>query len=87
MGRGGVRAGAGRKPIHDEISARELCKSAIVTKFGSLEKGLQALLDSKEPQLQKFVFEHAVGKPKDTIEHSGEIAGTPQIILNFPKGD
>jgi hypothetical protein len=87
MARGGKREGAGRKPVHDEINARELCQSAIKKKFGSLEAGLKSLLDSAEPTLQKFIYEHAIGKPKDKVEHSGEIAGTPQIILNFPKGD
>jgi hypothetical protein len=60
MARGGARNGAGRKPVHDEINARELCKSAIINKFGSLEAGLKALLESNEPTLQKFVYEHRV---------------------------
>ena len=87
MPKGGIRVGSGRKPLHDGITSRELAKSAIVAKFGSIEAGLQSLLDSEEPVLLKFVYEHAIGKAKDVIEHSGEIAGTPQIILNFPKGD
>jgi hypothetical protein len=67
MARGGARNGAGRKPVHDEINARELCKSAIINKFGSLEEGLKALLESGEPTLQKFVYEHAIGKPQDKL--------------------
>jgi hypothetical protein len=68
-GKGGARVGAGRKPVHEEIKARDLAISAIVSKFGSLEKGLVSLLDSGEPTLVKFVYEHAIGKPKDTIDH------------------
>ena len=66
--KGGARPGAGRKPVHDEIKARELAISAIVTKFGSLEAGLISLLESNEPTLIKFVYEHAIGKPKEKLD-------------------
>ena len=70
---GGARPGAGRKPKHDEVKAKELAIKAIENKFGSLEKGLEYLIESQEPSLQKFVFEHAIGKPKEHVEHSGEV--------------
>lgn len=63
--KGGARAGAGRKPVHDEIHARDLSVAAIIRKFGSLEDGLVSLLESNEPSLIKFVFEHAIGKPRE----------------------
>lgn len=69
---GGSRPGAGRKPKVQEEQVRSLCISAIVKKHGSEEEGLQALLDSGEASLVKFVYEHAYGKPKDKIEHSGD---------------
>jgi hypothetical protein len=72
MGLGGKRAGAGRKPVHDEMKARDLCQTAIINKFGTLEDGLQFLLESNEPTLMKFVFEHAIGKPTDKIENVNE---------------
>ena len=72
MARGGSRPGAGRKPIHDEIQSRDMAISAIVNVYGSLEKGMEALLRTGEPSLQKFVFEHAIGKPREKVEHSGD---------------
>lgn len=72
MGHGGVRKGAGRKPVHDEVQAKELCQTAIISKWGSLELGLQFMLSTEEPALMKFVFEHAIGKPTEKIEHLNE---------------
>ena len=68
MPRGGARNGAGRKSIADEEKTREKAKAAILAKYETLEKGLQSLLDSKEPSLIKFVFEHAFGKPTDEVD-------------------
>lgn len=58
--------------MHDEIAARELAVQAIVTKFGGLEQGMVALLNSEEPSLVKFVWEHAIGKTPDKIIHKGD---------------
>ena len=67
MGVGGKRQGAGRKPVSYEISAREICQSAIIRKFGTLEKGIEYLLESEEPTLIKFAYEHAFGKPVERV--------------------
>jgi hypothetical protein len=75
-GKGGSRVGAGRKPIHSEVYAKDLATKAIVNKFGTLEAGLEFLIDSGEPNLLKFVFEHAIGKPKEKMEHSGAVEHT-----------
>jgi len=64
----GVPGRSGRKALHDDIKARDLCLQAIEANFGSLLEGLQALLQSGEPTLIKFVYEHALGKPKERIE-------------------
>lgn len=64
----GVPGRSGRKPVHDEIRARDICIEAIESNFGSLLEGLQALLNSGEPSLIRFVYEHALGKPKERIE-------------------
>ena len=64
----GTPGRSGRKPIHDQIKARNLCLQAIEEQFGSLIEGLKVLLASNEPSLIKFVFEHAMGKPPDRIE-------------------
>lgn len=68
MAKGGARPGAGRKPKVDEIHIRNLATSAIEATYGSLQEGFQALLQSNESALIKFVFEHAAGKPKDTLD-------------------
>jgi hypothetical protein len=72
MAHGGSRSGAGRKPKADEEKARELAINSIIATHGSLEEGFSFLLGTKDASLIKFVFEHAVGKPKDKIEHSGD---------------
>lgn len=82
-GTGGSRPGAGRKPKHEEDRARRLCCTAIIDKYGSLEKGLTALLESKDNALIKFVFEHAIGKPTDKID-LGE-NGANVYLFELPK--
>ena len=71
MARGGVRPGQGRKSAHEEIMAKDLSQAAIISKFGSLQAGLEFLINTGEPSLLKFVFEHAIGKPVDKVEQSG----------------
>ncbi len=68
---GGARPGAGRKPKADEDKVRTLAEDAIKKKYGSLQAGFAALLDSGSDMLVKFAYEHAFGKPKEKIEHSG----------------
>jgi hypothetical protein len=66
-GLGGARPGAGRKPLHEELRVRNLCIAAIEQIHGTLQDGLVSLLQSGEPTLIKFVYEHAIGKPKENI--------------------
>jgi hypothetical protein len=85
-GKGGARVGAGRKPVHEEIKARDLAISAIVSKFGSLEDGLIELLNSYEPTLIKFVYEHAIGKPKDTLDIEARVNSKNEVVyIGKPK--
>jgi hypothetical protein len=85
-GKGGARVGAGRKPVHEEIKARDLAISAIVSKFGSLEDGLIELLNSDEPTLIKFVYEHAIGKPKDTLDIEARVNSKNEVVyIGKPK--
>lgn len=72
MARGGYRAGAGRKTKTDEDRARKLCVAAIEKKYGSVEQGLIALLESDEPSLKRFVFEHALGKPTEKVDMTSD---------------
>lgn len=67
----GENRGQGRKPKTDEEKVRNLAVSAIVAKYGDEQKGFQALLNSGEASLIKFVYEHAFGKPKEKVETSG----------------
>lgn len=68
MSHGGARKGAGRKSIATEEQTREKAKAAIRAKYQTLEKGLESLLNSGEPSLIKFVFEHAFGKPQEELD-------------------
>lgn len=71
MAKGGKREGSGRKSIATEERTKELCRAAIQGKFGSVEKGLEWLLDSKKESLIKFVYEHALGKPTEKVDLGG----------------
>lgn len=60
--------GAGRPRKTDEIRITATAIESITKKYGSLEKGFIALLESEEPTLIKFVFEHAAGKPREKLD-------------------
>ena len=83
---GGARPGSGRKPKADEEKIRNLAISAIEKKHGTLEDGFLALLETKEPSLMKFVWEHAVGKPREKIDLNNSFTGGPAVILQMPAG-
>lgn len=74
-GKGGARENAGRKSKAEEFKTGELAREAITKKYGDLQKGLIAMLESGEPQLMKFVLEHAFGKPTEKLEHAGPDGG------------
>lgn len=67
-GNGGARPGAGRKSKAVELGIAGLAKEAIESKYGSLKQGFEALIESGDTALVKFVFEHAAGKPKDNVD-------------------
>lgn len=73
---GGSRPGAGRPSKAEEQKTASIARAAIQGKFGSVEEGFQWLLETKEPALIKFVFEHAFGKPQENVDLSGEITHT-----------
>jgi len=79
---GGIRKGQGRPPKELEVDAMKLSIQAIKEKYGSVQDGFVDLLESGEPALIKFVWEHAVGKPKDKVEHSGRIDKGVIFILD-----
>lgn len=71
-GKGGYREGSGRKTKADEEKVKAIAKAAIIKVHGSEAAGWEALLESKDATLVKFVYEHAYGKPKDRTEHSSD---------------
>lgn len=73
MARGGARPGAGRRTLAQHLKTADLAQKALISRYGSLEKALVALLNMNEAVLTRFVFEHAMGKPTDNIEVDGEI--------------
>lgn len=83
---GGSRPGSGRKPKVDEEKIRGLAVSAIEKKHGDLETGFVKLLESNEPSLIKFVWEHAVGKPREKLDVDNTFSGGPAVILQMPSG-
>jgi hypothetical protein len=50
----------------DKINSSAL--DAIANRYGSLTEGFMALLESREPSLIRFVFEHGIGKPREKIK-------------------
>jgi hypothetical protein len=85
MANGGARPGAGRPTKADEEKVRNQAIGAIEKKDGSVEAGFDALLETKEPSLLKFVWEHAVGKPREKVDHDFP-GGGPTVILQMPEG-
>jgi hypothetical protein len=81
------RPGPGRPRKADEERVRDLSLKAIISHYGSEEAGFKSLLESKEPSLVKFVFEHAYGKPRDKVDLDldGKFTG-PAVILQMPAG-
>jgi len=89
-GTGGKRPGAGRKSKAEELKIANTAMSAITQKYGSLEKGFKALLDSGEQALIKWVFEHAAGKPQDKVDITSNgkgVTGHTVTFRDFSKKD
>lgn len=86
-GHGGKREGSGRKPKADEEKVRNLAIAAIEEKHETLQKGFVKLLESGEASLIKFVWEHAVGKPREKMDLGldNPLIG-PAIVIQAPGG-
>jgi len=85
--RGGIREGQGRKSRAEEEQTAKKAIQAIEEKYGSVVDGFKALLESKEPILQRFVWEHAVGKPMDKIKLQGETDNKLEVIVRYEERD
>jgi hypothetical protein len=66
--KGNKNPNGGRKTKAYELEVTKLSLQAIEEKYGSLKDGFVALLNSKEPTLVKFVFEHCAGKPREKVD-------------------
>lgn len=87
MAKGGTRPGSGRPKKVDEERVRDLSVQAIIEYYGSEQAGFKYLLESKEPVLIKFVFEHAYGKPREKVDLTslGESMSKPPT-MKLPDG-
>lgn len=77
---GGRRPGAGRKTKVEEGWARKVCINAIINKFGSIEAGVEAILNgpaSFDERLRLFIWQHVLGVP-ETVQ---------KVKLSDSKGD
>lgn len=83
MALGGARAGAGRKPKTDEVRVQNLAVSALIAKYGTEEKAFENLLESGEPSLIRYVYEHAFGKPREKVDLNND----GQISLRIIRGN
>lgn len=82
-GHGGKRPNSGRHTKADEENSRKLAIAAIESRHGSLEAGLIFLLSTEEPSLVKFVYEHAIGKPREKMDLNSDQPLLPTFIFNF----
>lgn len=81
-GHGGKRPNSGRKSISEEMKTRQIAQDAIKAKHGSIKDGMIALLETGEPTLVKFVWEHAQGKPTDKIDLTSRVEETRIVDIN-----
>lgn len=90
---GGYRPNSGRKSVSEEVGSRELTRSALIKKFGSMERAIEYLLEQDHPVLTKFVYEHALGKPIEmvaSVDSKGQdvapltIHVTANKVVEFP---
>ena len=59
---------SGRKTRLEELTVTRVAGEAITEYYGSMKEGFMSLLDSGEPSLIKFVWEHAAGKPREKVD-------------------
>lgn len=79
MKNGGARPGSGRKPKADELQ--------LIEKLSPLDdiafKALQAGVENGEFQFIKLFMEYRYGKPKEKVEHSGELSVLWNEVKNY----
>ena len=83
-GKGGAIPGNGRKSRAEEVKSGEIAREAITEKYGSLKRSFIDALNGKDYALKKFVFEHAFGKPQDSIKMDMTGEFLPIQIIQLP---
>jgi hypothetical protein len=81
---GGARPGAGRPKKVDEERVRDIALSAIVETHGGEKEAFMWLMNTGEPSLIKFAYEHAFGKPREKQDVSLDF---PELKIHWPDGD
>ena len=78
---GGAREGAGRKSKAEEDKAKDLIKAALKELYNKDKDDdniIQFLKDfSQSSRGQQFIAEHLLGKPKENLNLTGDVAIAP----------
>lgn len=83
MANGGKRPGSGRKPKADEVALIERLSPMDDSALKSLLEGVK----KGEFSFIKLFMEYRYGRPKEKIEHSGELAVLWNEIKNYGAND
>ena len=67
--KGGARPGAGRKPKADEQELVDKLKPMDAIALAALQEGVE----KKDYQFLKLFMDYRFGKPKEKVEHSGDM--------------
>ena len=92
MARGGVRPNSGRKSKAEEQKTQAICRNALQAMYGGDESVIEAMMQTGEPSLMKFILEHAYGKPVDKVAQTDadgkyipdQPAITIQVVSSVP---
>jgi hypothetical protein len=67
--KGGARPGAGRKPKADEQELIDKLRPMDAIAIAALQEGVK----NKDYQFLKLFMDYRFGKPKEKVEHSGDL--------------
>jgi hypothetical protein len=72
MALGGKRPGSGRKKRVDEEWSRKICIKSVEKLYGSVEAGIEHVLNGKDEKIKLFIWQHIMGVPETItkVKHS-----------------
>jgi len=73
-----------KKKLSQEEVVQMTSLEAITERYGSLKEGFIALLESKEAPLIRFVFEHAIGRPKEKASNDNNKPIQQVQVIQLP---